>query len=1272
MLGLFDVISTSETYSLDLKYQYLEAVDTFQSFSGQSSKNTENVTKEIKDNLKTPEKRTHGLLLLRKFLGQCSSEVFMENSLSWAHSLSLILKNNCIEPKHLACSILSRLLEHLSSFPELWREAAGRIIPSLVETLTHTPSPEEMLDDLTMCLSHCMLIFPGPCGQFKNRIELFLLAHVDKWKFRSPEHLALCFALLPSCGGGGNQGKIHAAAWSEQMDKVLGVMHGILDSLYEQLENDSRKFYDNAHELLNLPPVETDDPVSVAFLSQKRFEVLGFCISKMLSVEFPVTVVVPVNALLNLIYRTCAVNPTILMNRASSSAELVATVLPSLHTSALQILEALILSCRKILVPRSLYINKLFVQELGWSLVNGNWFGRDRPFSSVRKTCYQVISSWLKVLGASSGVDILSEKIWKHMAADIQSEDNILKLQKQSSGSKLAGKQKDKQNKASKKSFDLNQGFGFHRKFSSKANKSVCSEALRALKTLLYAVGCILKPDIHKDIHHKVVHLLHQVQQNPNNPPVPYSDRSCRLELYSVLIAAILSPHSSWPPPLQPAVKIFTKGQQEQDSQVSEFCMSALATCVTILHPQVAIIRPSSISAANSGTIVGHTVPSLVPHRNIPAMNGDPVTTIARSCIFQPSHTRDQKESYNTNISRIVERQEVNSISNLPISSEGHVHFVSEQEKNVGNSQWMRTPISSHMFHVNSKNGDEGLGLTHENGRNTRFHEHVPVQENLHESTPTKSSLHEPVSVEAHQISTVLWENKQTSKINKCTFNQVPVNLRTQTLLPQNTVQNGISQNTRDLVKPVISAVCSASSQNVSSAITMVSQCMEHSENVEVDVGPDNVDVHEIDKENKEVEFETGVNTCTHNTTLNLELYKKFPPDHNLCSDEKDVAIEDEEPEVLDEEPEELGEEAGMIDEEVEGFDEEGEVLDEDLEVLDEEEGLDDDPDEVLDEEPEMLDEEAEMLDEDEEGLDEDAEIMDEEPDVLDEEPEVLDEELEDETDEEPETVEEIKSSVTLQGVACSNSQNESQLTADTSTNGDVLFSDTALQNQNIPESNTVALTLDSTSIIISNAVSLRDVSHNQNLPELSTGDAEKEKVDAISDNLPVQEIVLSNNQNESELNAVTIGPESNDATSSHVTSEKEPHLDIQNIPGLITITIASESGEVTSADTPLDTSIKLATDVSSVHATRNGVNHLPSPGLHIHNEVGDLKDDTVEPKASRGEKRPLPEDSEISMEPELKKLADQPEISEDPSDVDVNIMIKSFVNSSPDHKEDM
>ncbi|XP_022253701.1 uncharacterized protein LOC111088297 [Limulus polyphemus] len=701
--------------------------------------------------------------------------------------------------------------------------------------------------------------------------------------------------------------------------------------------------------------------------------------------------------------------------------------------------------------------------------------------------------------------------------------------------------------------------------------------------------------------------------------------------------------------------------------------MAALATCVTILHPRVAIIRPSSISAANSGTVVGHTVPSLVPHRNIPAMNGDPVTTIARSCIFPPPHSRDQKESYNSNVTRIVERQEVTPVSNLSISSEAHVHFVSEQEGNVGNSQWMRTPISSHMFHVNAKSGEERLGLTHEDGRNARFHEHVPVKENLHESTPAKSSLHEPVSVEAHQLSTVHWENQQTSKMNKHVFNQVPVNLRTQTLLPQNTVQNGMSQNARDLVKPVISAVSSSPSQNVSSAVTMVSQRMEHSENVEVNVGPDKVDVHEIDKENKEVEFETGANTYTHNTTVNLELYKKFPPDHNLCSGEKSVAIEDEEPEVLDEEPEDLGEEADMMDEEVEGFDEEAEVLDEDLEVLDEEEGLGDDP-EVLDEEPEMLDEEPEMLDEDEEGLDEDAEIMDEEPEVLDEEPEVLDEELEDESDEEPETVEEIKNCVTLQGVTCSNSQNESQLIADTSRNGDVLFSDTALPNQNLPESNTVAVTLDSTSIIISSAVSLREegVSYSQNVPELSTAAVEIEKVDAISDNLPVEEIALFNNQSEPELNTVPVGPESGDATSSHVISEKETHSDIRNVPELITITIASETGEVTSSDTPLDTSIKLATDISSVHTTRNGINHLPSPGLHTHNEVVDLKDDTIEFKASRGEKRPLPEDSEINEEPELKKLADQPEISEDPSDADVNVMIKSFVNSSPDHKEDM
>ena len=59
------------------------------------------------------------------------------------------------------------------------------------------------------------------------------------------------------------------------------------------------------------------------------------------------------------------------------------------------------------------------------------------------------------------------------------------------------------------------------------------------------------------------------LETEPDRPPIPYGDPTCRKALYEVLLMLVTSPSTEWPPPVQCAVAIFRKGCHDESSQVS-------------------------------------------------------------------------------------------------------------------------------------------------------------------------------------------------------------------------------------------------------------------------------------------------------------------------------------------------------------------------------------------------------------------------------------------------------------------------------------------------------------------------------------------------------------------------------------------------------------------------------------------------------------------------------------------------------------------------------
>ncbi|XP_070537818.1 proline-, glutamic acid- and leucine-rich protein 1-like isoform X2 [Ptychodera flava] len=482
-----------------------------------------------------------------------------------------------------SCEVLSDLLEIAVGFPEIARELSHHIAAIMNWVLSvDAACLLGALGLVTSCVRH----FPGPSGPFKSKLENFVLSiwkeNLDPTIIEAACHV---FSMLPRVGGGGTNGIKHTAAWDSHINRILGSLHDVILQLYQDIETGVDTL-DIPQETLPSMPVEDTEPRHT-FLLAKQFQTLCKCLAYQISEDFPAVVHMPVDAVLTLMCRTLAINCKILANKTTTEFILLSSFLPSLHTSVLQVLDTLIKRCGSHMVPQGQLINKILVQTLGWT----DNCGRDAsnsqelPYGVLRAQCYTVLHTWLSSVGAASLIDTNTDKLIQFLVGDIEPKQDNTKLNTSKSTDFESGKKKKKKKKQGV--FDVAGQLTGQQKINPLANHQVTCAALTALTSYLQVQGTALKPSVHRDIHSIIVPLLLTVQQNPANPPIPYSCHKSRQWLYRLLLACLLVPHPRWPPPLQCAVKIFSVGLQDRSLEVSSTCREAQIICNSILHPRV-------------------------------------------------------------------------------------------------------------------------------------------------------------------------------------------------------------------------------------------------------------------------------------------------------------------------------------------------------------------------------------------------------------------------------------------------------------------------------------------------------------------------------------------------------------------------------------------------------------------------------------------------------------------------------------------------------------
>ncbi|XP_075226835.1 proline-, glutamic acid- and leucine-rich protein 1-like [Lycorma delicatula] len=574
MEGILDLLpSVLNRKSVNHLQNYLSSCEEHVAFHGGDKKN-EGYVKLVNIRLNENENRLEGLLILNIALQQCSVEAFVDNASSWmSHCLKGTFDKHSIVA-NVSFNVLGILLKMAVKFPEIKKQASSTIVPNALEH-SKRDIDSETLQSLLECLIVCMREYPGPCGEYNKFILNLLLRLLDA----EPSLLSVaakCYALLSQVKGKSKEGISYKNVWKTNQLVLIHTLHHYLDLLFDNVDEiqTTHRPSEGNIELLVTKPIDKKASASERMQQiMKHIRGMSKYLQAMLlgGCPFPKTVLPDV--ILGLICRGLAVTCLSLGNVTNDSLAL-GSVLPDVHTDLLNILIALITCCGRNLIQYGSVICKLINQELKWTSTHDWPHALDKPYRILRSTVYNCLHCWLSSARAASSIETTVEEIVKYILQDVHIHKPTVTLKATGSSGK---KHQPHYNFLSDSRGDK---IGLQL-----ANKELCLSALKCLQRVLYSSTAFIKSAICKVIQESVITLLFEVQNTYDGPPIPYSDISCRKELYCTLQALCMEPHSTFSPPLNYAIAIFKGGLVDTSSEISVVCCTALSSIEKIIHP---------------------------------------------------------------------------------------------------------------------------------------------------------------------------------------------------------------------------------------------------------------------------------------------------------------------------------------------------------------------------------------------------------------------------------------------------------------------------------------------------------------------------------------------------------------------------------------------------------------------------------------------------------------------------------------------------------------
>uniref|UniRef100_T1HFJ1 RIX1 domain-containing protein n=1 Tax=Rhodnius prolixus TaxID=13249 RepID=T1HFJ1_RHOPR len=492
--------------------------------------NIESVVAIVNSSLNVSADFEKGVLILNVLLPQCKSDLIERNLLQWLQQCLKGLQS----PSYLVTpyTLLRELIIYSKDYPVIRKQTSLNVIPKFLDhyfkntkqlaseetSFNQTPPGFtsvfsailfclfiffKLLLPMLQCLEQILLHYGKACGQWKNKIEQFLLQLLE-----CPPAIvnacARCFLNLASIGPiTADMGEIKQQ-WFDKQKFLISALHTILDRLFSHI-NEIQGTYETYiirdDNNSSLPEISKTYSLKNVQRLTVQFTSLSEFLKIMFLGMFPVNKRVHPDAVFSVICRALSITCKTLEGNVSNDSIILSTQISTIHCACLNILDSLIQSCRRSLLPHAEIICKLLVQTLKWTKVDDCEFGQ--PVNPL-------------------------------------------------------------------------------------ANKEMCAAALSVLPPLLESTSFLIPSQIHKQLQERIVSELMQVETALRlslDVPVPYRDETCRLALYTSLLALCNDPHPKFPAPCNYAVQIFTNGLNDSSLLVSRFCGQAVGNIDKIIHP---------------------------------------------------------------------------------------------------------------------------------------------------------------------------------------------------------------------------------------------------------------------------------------------------------------------------------------------------------------------------------------------------------------------------------------------------------------------------------------------------------------------------------------------------------------------------------------------------------------------------------------------------------------------------------------------------------------